>query len=204
MDYTDEELFARMEFNGWQMAIGKTDHPHGHPRFPWTGWYHAGDGGSTGLPCRDEPVKSWRGTYPNREEYLEDISFAARAREMVGHEDRCEECTRWIEYGRMFGYEREKAGTGEIRFCWHCKGWLERIQLASAEPRKRFVANTDEFYSIGPAATPRGSNGFGGRWWTVTWPDGTTRKTCDLWYGGKAPLRFWDRLSPFLATLEAA
>ena len=46
-------------------------------------------------------------------------------------------------------------------------------------------------YTIGTRKIPSRHNGFSGAWWVIHYKDGRIVETCDLWYQGGIPERFW-------------
>lgn len=197
---TDDELIARAIEQGWEQLDHVTDRFPGSPAWPWTGWLIGG----MGVPVRPgEERTAWVGNYPNRHQVTYVDSWARIPRERLDHDDRCGECGKLIEYGGFAGYERERA---PLPFCWHCKFWLERIAHHHLDTRRSAVVvqlggHEHVVVSIGPATRPSSHNGYGGTWFTLTFLDGTTRRTCDLWNGGSVPARFRDRL-PITAIVE--
>jgi hypothetical protein len=193
-EYTDEQLIARAIENGWEQLIGVTDRFPGNPVFPWTGWVHDG----CGTPVRPGETRfEWIGDYRTRRKVTYVDSWARLPRQAFSHEDRCQECGKWIEYGGFLGYEVWRA---PLPYCWHCKFWIDRIErkasAAGGRKSEPFVSDDFGYYGIGTATTPSNHNGFGGSWFTVTFHDGRVVETCDLWSGGSVPERFRDRLVP--------
>lgn len=194
--YTDEQLVERALANGWEQLIEVTDRFPGSPAYPFTGWLRRSTGPGIHVAPGAERTE-WVGTHPHRRQETYVDTWGRYFRGKLDHEDRCQECGLWIEYGGFAGMERERA---PIAFCWDCKFWLARIPLDG----KHFVAEGSDglpyYYSLGPHAIPSSHNGFGGAWHTVTFNDGRVVETCDLWFGGDVPERFRDRL-PVTATL---
>lgn len=195
--YSDEELIQRAIDNGWEQLVEVTDRFPGSKAYPWTGWLHGGVG-SPVSPGKE--LTEWIGEWPNREKVAFIDSWVRMLRGTFDHEDRCQECDKFIEYGRFIGMERERA---PLAHCWDCKFWLPRI--AALHDGKHFVAEGSDgkpyWYSLGSKKTPSSHNGFAGRWHTVTFTDGRVVETCDLWFGGDVPERFQDRL-PVTAELR--
>jgi hypothetical protein len=207
---TDEEIIARAIENDWEMIVDEPPRP-GWGTKPWSGWRRDGHGIPVGTflgpkweTIDRKRVKTVDGPYT--------VTHADAMRErFADHDDRCQECGRWIEYGCSLGFERAKA---PLAYCWTCKFWLDRVdELAGAQENalrgmrpdtgRPFVAQSFNYYGIGSSKTPSQHNGFGGSWWVVKFlDDGHEIETCDLWSGGMVPERFRDRL-PVTAELRS-
>lgn len=76
--------------------------------------------------------------------------------------------------------------------CFHKHFWLEII----AEKDKHIIVNGECYYDGGNVdlKSPHGFLGFGGRRFWIRFKDGKTSTTNNLWYNGKIPDEFRDRL----------
>ena len=75
--------------------------------------------------------------------------------------------------------------------CFDCSTWRKRV---ADDPQ--VVTPDFTIYRIGNGRGRSDCKGFAGAKWTVTFTDGRVVKTDDLWYQGKAPEWFHDRLTP--------
>lgn len=201
MGLSDAAIVERALENGWAL-----DENPEHNSFGLGGYWRR-DG--EGIPFGTFAGPRWEtvdGKWVKTSDGPYTLSPADAMRSKLDHDDRCEECGRWIEYG--YFNLRPPA-----RFCWLCQLWLERVdELGGARDGsalrgmrrstgRPFVSQDFAYYGIGPTVAPSPHNGFGGSWFTVEFLNGATVETCDLWLGGTVPERFRDRL-PMTATLR--
>lgn len=86
------------------------------------------------------------------------------------------------------------------RYCTACRFWLHLVAEAD-DPRN--VRAGGQHYRLGdPRPSKKHLRALGGRRFIVTYADGHTVKTSNLWVQGPVPERFRDRL-PDNATLES-
>jgi hypothetical protein len=185
---TDEEVIQRAIDNGWTLeplSVNSIGYETGM-------WRREG----VGRPYGTFPGPCWS-TIDGKRVKVSDGPYTTTAADVMrealaDHDDRCQECGRWIEYGWNVGLERSKA---PLPYCWDCEFWVDRLWLVF-DTRRVFVDQDHGFCTIGPAKTPSKHNGFGGSWWTIAFDDGRVVETCDLWFGGQVPERFRGRLIP--------
>lgn len=70
------------------------------------------------------------------------------------------------------------------RLCHGCDFWDKFSRALKQYPQKNFVADRGA-YTIGDPAKKGPFRGFGGRAFVVTWPDGHTERTTNLWFRGR-------------------
>lgn len=183
---TDEEIIQRAIENGWTLeplTVNMLGYETGTWRRDGRGYNYGTFPGPLWKTIGGERVKVSDGPYTKT---AADVMREA----LADHDDRCEECGRWIEYGFFVGFERSNA---PLPYCWDCQFWVKRLVH---DPRRVFVDQSHGYCTIGGAAAPSKHNGFAGAWWTITFDDGRVVETCDLWFGGEVPERFRDRLIP--------
>jgi len=166
---TDAQLLARAKAAGWVWFKDATN-----PRFgPFTGWQVTA---SHRINCKpDAKCAVLRGQNNH-------LGF--------DHDLDCSECGRpiwllWCNDERLIAH----------RECFACNGWLRLIR--NRGPNSIVVDGGDgtrQHMTLGPKQVPGRWNGCGGTWFTVTFKDGRVVETCDLWFQGGVPNRFWDRL----------
>ena len=80
----------------------------------------------------------------------------------------------------------------ELRLCFTCKFWYEKIPLADDS---KVVRIHHTHYWIGEEANKGVFRGFGGQKFVIKFNDGRNEvTTTNLWCQGEIPERFWDRL----------
>jgi hypothetical protein len=106
----------------------------------------------------------------------------------------CRECGEW--HGREWVPEHA-ARLRKEQLCHHCYFWHEKIHwMANAKDAARCVRTSDFIhFTIGDEQI-RGSRGHSGRPFIVTFRNGGTVRTTNLWFQGPIPERFRDRLTP--------
>lgn len=169
IEYTDEVLIARAIENGWKQCINVTDEWPGRPGSPFTGW-NKGTSARHMEPGRE--YTTWVGKYPNRHQITYIGSWAHDPREAFSHEDRCQECGKWVEYGGYGGYGGYEPGTHRD-YCWNCNHWLAHVKkYGQPDPQHRHAVidrpdGTRTIYTIGTQTTPSQHCGHGGAWFTI-------------------------------------
>jgi len=77
--------------------------------------------------------------------------------------------------------------------CFTCDFWLEQINSNPNPQENRFVIDNHHYTCLPPETNSKWA-GFGGRRFEIKTNDGRTIITNNLWYQGKVPERFRDRL----------
>jgi hypothetical protein len=105
----------------------------------------------------------------------------------------CHECGR---HDRAAYIEPTATQMIELRLCFNCLFWTEKIALAFGPDAHRIARIEGKHYSVG-AKHPRGYRGFlgfGGSHFVIEWDDGRREETRNLWSQGPIPDRFRSRL----------